>query len=290
MPLFQLWPYEHGLRYKHKVTFTVRSAAKTPSWKIAGPAKRFNANLAQACDTRLFRYHLEVIIPFERPSRFGRLGKSVPGTQEVVLAAVGARAVLAGVVWSRDDERFVFYTNSLKWAAKLESRLQEATGYEALRVSWVLDPDWSLYRRLQEGAEISPKYYVLALLVPVALVARVMVKDAYGYTWGEWEVAVFVIVLAAFALPRMLGLQIPRYPALMAGAGAVTASAVVFALLALTRVPVWTGLVTSLLAGAALAAGVRAACSSAGRAIARRALGGVFRRSSAPMPRDERVH
>jgi len=61
-----------------------------PSWKIAGPTKRFNANLGLACDTRLFRYHLEVIIPFDRPSRFGRIGAAAPGTQEQVLAAVGA--------------------------------------------------------------------------------------------------------------------------------------------------------------------------------------------------------
>jgi hypothetical protein len=271
------------------VTFTVRGAAKTPRWKIAGPAKRFNANLNLACDTRLFRYHLEVIIPFDRPSRFGRLGKSAPGTQEAVLAAVAARAVLAGVVWSRDDQRFVFYTNSLKWTAKLESRLRAETGYEGLRVSWVLDPDWSLYRRLQEGPEIGTKYSVmLALLVVTGLVARVTVRDAYGHAWSDGELYLLVILFAAFALPRMLALQFPRHAELMAGATAVSVSAAVFALLALTRMPAWAGLVTSLLAGAALVAAVRAAHSSRGRAIAHRGLG-VFRHSSAPILRDERV-
>jgi len=72
----------------------------------------------------------------------------------------------------------------------------------------------------------------------------------------QWEFVVSVILIAAFTLPRTSARWSPKHPALILGARAVAVSAVIFPLLALTRMPAWTGVIASLLAGAALVAGV----------------------------------
>jgi hypothetical protein len=270
---------------------TVRAAAEMPAWEVAyaprGGIWRFNAALRNASDTSLYPYALEVFIPSARVGPRGHHGPAE--AEEKVVAVVAGRAVLAGVLTSPDGQRFTFYTGSPDWTAKLQGQLRAATGTGTLSAYCDPDPGWSIYRNRRGKKEISSKTLALIALCATSLLPWIMVKTAYGQAWGGGELAVLIILLAAFALPRTYARWSTEHPALILGARAAAVSAVLFSLLALTRVPAWIALVTSLPAGAALVAGVRVARSSTGRAVARRARGGAVRSSGARVPRRRTV-
>jgi hypothetical protein len=285
--------------YKEKMLrTTVRAAAEMPAWEVADAALggiwRFNAALRYARDTRLYPYALEVFIPVAQAGRRGQ-HETAEANEEKVIALVADRAVLAGALTAPDGQRFTFYTDSPDWTAKLQGQLRAATGIGTLRVYCDPDAHWSIYRSRRGGgrgsgrADITVKYLALIALGPMSLLPWIMVKTAYGQAWGGGELAVLVILVAAFALPRAYTRRFTERPALILGARAVAVSAVLFALLALTRVPAWIGVITSLLAGTALVAGVRVARSSTGRAIARRARGGAVRSSGPRGPRGRTI-
>lgn len=238
---------------------TVRTAAEAPSWKVTNAAMggiwRFNAALRHASDTSKYPHNLEVVIPFAQAGPRGHHGTADAGTEEKVIEVVAGRAVLAGVLTSRDDQRFEFYTDSPDWTAKLHGQLQ-AAGIGTLRVNCDPDAHWYIYRDLRGREQVSPKTLVVLGLFLVSLVLWIPVQAAYGQAWGGGEFAVSIILIAALVLPRTNARWSPKHPALILGARAVAVSAVLFPLLALTRVPAWIGLIASLLAGAALVAGV----------------------------------
>jgi hypothetical protein len=255
---------------------TVRAAAEMPAWETTDTLDgiwRFNAALRYVRDARSYPYALDVFVPVARvgPPRRHH-GAS---TEEQVTEVVAGRAVLAGVLTSRDGQRFVFYTDSPDWTAKLQGQLRAATGSGTLRVYCDPDAGWHRFRSQRRRREDSLKPIVLGLLSPTSIVPWVMVKDAYGPAWGWGELVVLGILAVAFLLPHTYVPWFSQHPAPIRGARAVALSAaLLFPLLALTRVPAWIALITSLLAGAALVAGVRAARSNTSRALA-----GLGRRS-----------
>ena len=290
----------HGfLVYKGKMMpRTVRAAAETPAWETTwsggstwGGIRRFNAALRHADDTSLYPYHLVVRILPALAGRRGHHGAAEADTEEKVTAVVAGRAVLYEVFTSGDRQEFSFYTGSPDWTATLESQLRAAIGTGIPLVKCDPDPRWSSYRYQYSRREngIFSKILALMVLSLTSILLCLMVNAAYGQAWGGGELAVLVILIAALALLRRYARWSTGHPALRPGARAAAVSAVLFPLLALTRVPAWTGLITSLLAGAALVAGVRVARSSTGRAVARRAYGGAARNSGARVPRRRTV-
>ncbi len=237
---------------------TVRAAAKAPAWKITnatmGGSWRFNAALRHASDTSKYPYNLEVVIPLAQTGPRGHHGTA--DAEEKVIEVVADRAVLAGVLTSGEDQRFEFYTDSPDWTAKIQGQLRAATGIGTLRANCDPDAQWYIYRDLRGRDQVGPKTLIVLGLFLVSVVLWIPVQGVYGQAWGWGELAVSIILIAARALPRTNARWSPKYPALILGARAVAVSAVLFPLLALTRVPAWIGLITSLLAGAALVAGV----------------------------------
>jgi hypothetical protein len=277
---------------------TVRAAAETPAWEttlLGGRTWdgiwRFNAALRHASDTSLYPYVLGVSILSAQAGPRGHHGAAEADTEEKVTAVVAGRAVLFSVRTSRDRQDFMFYTGSPDWTATLESQLRAATGTGIPVVNCYPDPRWSAYRYQYSRREngIFLKIVALMMLSLTSLLLWLMVNVAYGQAWGGGELAVLVILIAALALLRRYARWSTEHPALRLGARAVAVSAVLFPLLTLTRVPAWIALVTSLLAGAALVAGVRVARSSTGRAVARRAYGGAVRSFGARVPRRRTV-
>jgi hypothetical protein len=232
---------------------------------------RYNAALRYARDTKLYPYRLEVIAPFVETGRHGRPGATAthwPGNieaeiEEKVIAGVADRAVLAGVLTDQGDHRFVFYTDSDSpdWNAKLRGRLRTATGIPTLRVYCDPDLDWFSYkdRSFRGSQPVSSETLKIIWLCAAAPAPYGAVQAAYHGAWGLGELTVLGILVAARLLTRSGLLQTPVRPALTFGAYATALSAVIFPLLALVRVPAWTALIISLLAGPALAACARKA-------------------------------
>jgi hypothetical protein len=264
---------------------TVRAAAEMPAWETAsvgviGGVSRFNAALRHARDAGSYPYALDVFVPSVRLGPRGHHGSAEPesSTEDKVTEVVADRAVLAGVIMSRDGaQRFVFYTASPDWITRLQGQLRAATRIGNLHVCCDPDERWYAYRNLR-GTELI-RARALARSVPCAtsLLLWAIVTPAHGRGWCAGELALLALWLAALALPRAYGRWFTGHPAMLLASRAAAGAMVVFPLLALTRVPAWPGLVISLLAGAGLLAAVaRAARSRTGGAVTRRARGGIF--------------
>jgi hypothetical protein len=167
--------------------------------------------------------------------------------------------VLAGVLthaWG--DHRLVFYTGSPDWTARLRGQLRVGPGAGALRVNCDPDPHWFEYRSYQVADDNRKETLGFFGLLFAAALLCIAVQGAYGPAWGWGEAAVLALV-AARKLPVKSLRRFLMRPALTFGASAIALSAIVFPLPALFRVTAWTALIISLLAGPALAAGVRTA-------------------------------
>ena len=247
---------------------TTARAAAAPARKTRGPLTRaarvdgWRPNAALRRDMKLYPYCLEVVVPLASVGRDGypteREAQRLAKIEEMVLAYIAGRAVLVGHLTSPlwHDHRLVFYTDSPDWTASLRSELRAATGVGALRVNCDPDPHWYEYSHLRVRGPESRKQVIVAWLCLVALLSSYgAVQAAYHGAWGAGEVAVLVILVATRWRARKSLRQSPTRPALTFGTAAVALSAIVFPVLALARVPAWIGLIISLLAGPALAAG-----------------------------------
>lgn len=263
---------------------TVRDAAAAPAWKtlyfhVSRPrygavpgagigSWRYNAALRYARDTKLYPYCLEVFVPFAKTGRHGRPNAAETQwpadveaeIEEKVIAGVGDRAVLAGVLTDQGDHRFFFYTDFPVLTAKLRGQLRAATGIGTLRVYCEPDIQWFTYKfrtsmaREPLSVRWTLRFVVLCAAGPASYGA---VQSAYHGVWGLGELLVLGILVGARLLTRYSSRQPPVRPALAFGGYATALSAIIFPLLALVRVPALTGLVISLLAGPALAAAAR---------------------------------
>jgi hypothetical protein len=252
---------------------TVRDAAAWPVWEISDPwglrysagsdCWRFNAAMRFARDTRLYPYCLEVGV---RSARVGRFGHPTAETalpvdlEEEVTAVVADQAVLAGVLTSLDEQRFVFYTDSADWTAKLRGQLRSATGIATLSVNCDLDPKWHEYRSLRKMRDAAgPETFKVVGLCAAVFILCVAVQAAYHGAWGAGEAVVGIVLVASRWVRRNGVLRYPGQAALTFAASALALAAIVFPLLGLARVPAWAGLIISALAGPALAPVVRKA-------------------------------
>jgi hypothetical protein len=244
---------------------TVLAGAAAPVWETRNFNQRglffryrINTALRHASDTSLYPYRLEVVVALAETGRSGLAtaaeNRRLAGIEEKITAVVGGRAVLAAVRTFQGVRWFVFYTDSPDWTAALDGPLREATGDDDLVVTCEPDPSWSAYGDFQ--GRTSSKIVSYALLCAMPFLFWLPVRDIYGPAWGLGELAVLAVLVAALLLNRKRLQQPPTHPALLFGAFAAGASAILFAVLATAHVPVLAGLVISLLAGPALIARV----------------------------------
>jgi Family of unknown function (DUF695) len=264
---------------------TVREAAAYPMWEISDPwglrysagsdCWRFNAAMRFARDTRLYPYCLEFGVSSARTGRFGHHAAEsarLADLEEEVAAVVADRAVLAGVLTSLDEQRFVFYTDSADWTAKLRGQLRSATGIGTLWANCDLDPQWHEYRSLRKKRDAAgPETFKVVGLCAAVFILCVAVQAAYHGLWGVGEAVVGIGLVASRWVRRNGLLRPPAQAALTFGASALALAAIVFPLLGLGRVPAWAALIISVLAGPALAPVVRKARNRRWRPL-RRAL------------------
>lgn len=261
---------------------TVLAAAAAPVWEVRDPqafslnagvdSYRFNAALRFASGKDRYPYNLDVVVPFAKVDGAGRPTEAennrLADIEERLVAIADGRAVLAGVratvgrVRQEGAQVFVFYTDSPDWAAKLRGQLRGATGVSNLGVNCDPDPGWRHYRDLRgRWGRDAPTRKDLELvgLGLAALAFYGAVQAAYHGAWGLGGLAVIIAAIAVRSLTRYRLRQSPLRPALAFCGYAVALAAIVFALLALGRLPAWIALLIGLLAGTALAAGGRLA-------------------------------
>jgi hypothetical protein len=244
---------------------TVLAGASRPSWQTGAVSKngvprhyRVNAALRRASDRNLYPYRLEVVVPLADPGWAGlptaAETQRLAGIEAKVLAAVGARAVLAAEITARGARWYIFYTGDGELPAELSHPLREACGENAVRVLGEADGDWQTYRHvLRYGRR---KVLGFALLCAMPVLCGALALAAYGPVWALGDAVMVAAPIGLIVRGRRDAQWCLAHRALMFGGYVLLLAAILFVVAARFGLPPWASLVAGVAVATALIASV----------------------------------